>query len=354
MGGRPGWREGTSGGQWEAAGGWVGRCLGWGCRRTLKACRVGRSRLSGGLVGSPGHRLSHWPAWLWELAARAGRDGGRLLGWARSRRRFCWTGVRVETLVRQFVRRHGPKGACERGIRAVLRGRNSLRLVLRPVPRRPAGRVPAGCFGKRWSAARGWGGSSGRSRVEASDGCDSAGEESSEEERCGLVGGRNDRPRWRWEMRGGSRKRAEWCAAGRWAAAFGGRAEAMRESVFRLNGERPSVSVRAPAALGGYKRGLRASRRGGWMARRLVFRNGSLSGERLRASRVARAVVWAVFRLGVALSGLQVRCGGCSRAEGRGRWVAAGSRPEDAGRDWPGSARGGRVRADSHSVGLSR
>ena len=210
-----------------------------------------------------------------------------------------------------------------------------------------SGQSAGGLLRQAMVGGPGWVGSGGRSRVEAVDWCGLAGEESSEEERCGLGGGRDDRPRWCWEMRGGSRKRAGWCAAGRWA-------EAMRESVFRLSGERPSVSVRTPAESGGSRRGLLASRRGGWMVRRLVLRDGLLSGERLRASRVARAVVWAVFRLGVALSGLQVRCGGCSRAEGRGRWVVAACRPEDAWRDWPGSARGGRARADSLSVGLFR
>ncbi len=42
----------------------------------------------------------------------------------------------------------------------------------------------------------------------------------------------------------------------RWAAAFGERAEAMLESVFRLRGERPSVSVRAPVGLWRLEAGL--------------------------------------------------------------------------------------------------
>lgn len=55
----------------------------------------------------------------------------------------------------------------------------------------------------------------------------------------------------------------------------------------------------------------------GLSVRRLVFRDGSLSGERLRAGRVAREVVGAANRLGGALGSLQVRCGGGRLADGR-------------------------------------
>ena len=54
------------------------------------------------------------------------------------------------------------------------------------------------------------------------------------------------------------------------------------------------------------------------------FLDGLLSGERLRASCEVRAVAWAKIRLGGAQKGLQVRCGGCSGADQRGRWAAAG------------------------------
>ena len=83
----------------------------------------------------------------------------------------------------------------------------------------------------------------------------------------------------------------------------------MREGIFRLREERPSVSVCAPVVSAGSERGLFASWRGGWMAGGWFFPlHGSLSGERLRAGRVARAVVGAAIQSGVALVGLLVRC----------------------------------------------
>ncbi len=56
---------------------------------------------------------------------------------------------------------------------------------------------------------------------------------------------------------------AGWCAAGRWVAALGGRAEATREGDGRLRGEDRRASVRSPVVCGGSKRGLLASRGGG-------------------------------------------------------------------------------------------
>ncbi len=128
----------------------------------------------------------------------------------------------------------------------------------------------------------------------------------------------------------------------RWSAAFDGAVEVMWTGVFRWRRASSCVSAR-PCGVWRFREGpvrLTAGRLDGGEAGSSL--HGSLSGERLRASSVARAVVGAAIQSGDALVGSLVRCGRCSGAEQRGRWAAAGSRTEDASRDWPGPARGGR------------
>ena len=128
MGGRQGWREGMSGGPWEAACGCVGQWLGTDCRRGLEAFRVSPNPLPDGLVSSGGHGQPQRLAWT-------GRQGGT--GGA------CWGGLLPDAgAAGWWARRNARSAAGE-------------------APR-PAGCVPEGRFvaaGRRptaHSGGRGW------------------------------------------------------------------------------------------------------------------------------------------------------------------------------------------------------
>ncbi len=197
MGGRPGWREGMSGGKWVAAGGWVGQWLGADCRRGPEVCRVSRNPLSDGLVSSGGHGQPYGLAWTGSPWRRPGGTAGA-----------CWGGLLPNTGPAGWRAGQNARSAAGEAPRSAGWVRTWNRGCAAQPQRLETGPAPSGVAGigldageLLWQAIVS---GSGIRRLgwEAAGGggnwCDAADEEPCEEEEVSLGGGREDRPRSCW------------------------------------------------------------------------------------------------------------------------------------------------------------